>query len=311
MMKTTSTSLLLTALALPLTVPIGVYADPPKTSAWALTFSDEFDSPALDTSKWTSGYVIEKTGPDSWADPGNVRFSGGHLQLFGEKRSGQGKTYAGAAINTRGKFSQLYGYFEVRFKAAKGKGFSSKMTGIRPDAGLPPLMDMVEFRGEETSNPYWYMHYNDGGGEQQFGGGSKATVDLSLDYHLFGTEWNADNIIWYIDGVEKMRGKVGSGLKTKIFFGLELMVGGSDWIGIPDGNTPWPGTAEVDWVHIYQRTGPPVGLAPQPPRSPGALGVSADATLQAGYLISGRWFPMNRHRSGAAAPLFPYPARRL
>ena len=55
-----------------------VMADPPKSSSWSLTFSDEFNEPTLDTSKWTSGYVIEKTGPGSWADPGNVRFSNGH-----------------------------------------------------------------------------------------------------------------------------------------------------------------------------------------------------------------------------------------
>ena len=273
------------ALSLTLILSQLAFADPPKTSAWSLTFSDEFDGTALDAAKWTSGYVIEKTGPGSWADPGNVRFANGHLQLFGEKRAGEGKSFAGAAINTRGKFSQLYGYFEVRYKAAKGKGFSSKLTAIRPDAGLPPLMDMVEFRGEETNRPYWYMHYDDGAGEQVAGGGS-AGADLATDFHLFGTEWNADNIIWYIDGVEKMRAKVGPGLKHAIFFGLELMVGGSDWIGIPDASTPWPGMVEVDWIHVYQRTGP--ASIPKADRSHAGTGSARSVGKPTGYLASGR-----------------------
>ena len=64
-----------------------LWAAPPPHSEWKLTFSDEFDGPVLDASKWNNGYALEATGPGSWPDPANVRLEGGSLRLYGEKRA--------------------------------------------------------------------------------------------------------------------------------------------------------------------------------------------------------------------------------
>jgi beta-glucanase (GH16 family) len=258
-----------------------LWAAPPPHSEWKLTFSDEFDGPVLDASKWNNGYALEATGPGSWPDPANVRLEGGSLRLYGEKRAGQGKAYAGAAINNKNKFHQMYGYMEARIKVPDGKGFSGKMTGIKAGGGYPPWLDIIETRGEEPNHPYWYLHPT---GSAGIGGGWNGT-DLAGEFHTLGTEWNADELIFYVDGVAKLRDKSSAPqLRMEMCWALELMVGGDSWIGIPDASTPWPGVYEIDYVRIYGRLGPVPVL-----RAPGVrAGTSAGRPY--GRLVDGRWW---------------------
>ncbi len=258
-------------------------ADPPAHSAWKLTFQDEFEGATLDASKWNNGYALEATGPGSWPDPANVRLSDGSLKLVGEKRAGQGKTYAGAAINNKNKFHQMYGYMEARIKVPNGKGFSAKLTGIKAGGGYPPWLDIIETRGEEPNHPYWYLHT-----ASAAPGGAWTGTNLATEWHTLGTEWNADELIFYVDGVVKLRDKtVAPQLRMEMCWALELMVGGDSWIGIPDATTPWPGVYEVDYVRIYTRTGPPsVALQALP-----LQGSRAAKPTCGGWLASGRWWP--------------------
>ncbi|MDB5104162.1 MAG: glycoside hydrolase family 16 [Fibrobacteres bacterium] len=270
------------ALGLGLCLAGSVQAEPPAHSTWKLTFSDEFEGTTLDASKWSNGYALGATGPGSWPDPANVRISDGSLKLFGEKKAGQGKTYAGAAITNRGKFKQMYGYMEARIKMPKGKGFSAKMTGTKADGGYPPWLDIIETRGEEPDHPYWYIH----AGGKEAGAGWNGT-NLVSEYHTLGTEWNADELIFYVDGVVKARDKTLASLcRMEMCWALELMVGGDSWIGIPDGTTPWPGVYEIDYARIYARLGPaPVRLSAAPVRAQGATSAALP-----GFLADGRWW---------------------
>lgn len=262
-----------------LALACAAHAAPPAHSAWKVTFEDEFEGAALDASKWNNGYALEAVGPGSWPDPANVRISDGSLKLYGEKRSGQGKSFAGAAINNKNKFKQMYGYMEARIKVPVGKGFSAKMTGIKAGGGYPPWLDIIETRGEEPNHPYWYLH----AGGKEAGGGWTGT-NLGSEYHVMGTEWNADELIFYVDGVVKLRDKTLASLcRMEMCWALELMVGGDSWIGIPEASTPWPGVYEVDYVKIYARTGP-VSLLAAPAR-PTALKEGLG-----GRLVSGRWW---------------------
>ncbi|MDB5050019.1 MAG: Beta-glucanase/Beta-glucan synthetase [Fibrobacteres bacterium] len=277
------------------------HAAPPANSAWKLTFFDEFDGTALDASKWGNGYALGATGPGSWPDPANVRLEGGSLKLIGEKRSGQGKTYAGAAVTTRGKFSQMYGYMEARIKVPNGKGFSAKMTGTKADGGYPPWLDIIETRGEEPNHPYWYLH------AAAEAGGGWTGADMTTEFHTLGTEWNADELIFYVDGVIKLRDKTqAANCRMAMCWALELMVGGDSWIGIPDAGTPWPGVYEIDYVRIYSRQGPATAVLPAgPQRMTGTEKTRAQVSPSPfGYLANGRWFASPRARK-AAKPAGP------
>lgn len=304
--------------ALVLALAAAPWAEPPAGSAWKLTFSDEFDGPTLDASRWSNGYALEKTGPGSWPDPANVRLEGGSLKLYGEQRAGQGKSYAGAAITTRGKFSQMYGYLEARIKVPNGKGFSAKLTGTKADGGYPPWLDIIETRGEEPDHPYWYLH---AGGKEAGGGWNGA--NLATEFHTLGTEWNADELIFTVDGEVKLRDRsLAPQCRMAMCWALELMVGGDSWIGIPDGGTPWPGVCEIDYVRIYSRQGPATGILRAGSggtdarsgvagtraaryRNPDAGGAYRSAAMllfssgSGGFLADGRWWTGAPERAGA------------
>lgn len=262
-------------------------AAPPGHSSWSLAFSDEFEGATLDQAKWSVAYAIAATGPGSWNDPANVRFEGGRLKLYGEKRPGQGKSFAGSAISTRGRFAHAYGYMEVSVKVPKGKGFSGKMTGVKPGGGVPPLLDILETRGGEPDHPYWYFHANG----KVYGDGWNG-AGLSAGFHVVGTEWTSDELILYVDGAVMLRTREPAPyLRMDICWALELMVGGSDWIGIPDNLTPWPGIMEIEYVRIYKRLGPvslPKPLLASPAASSRRPG---PAYLASGHLASDRGGP--------------------
>lgn len=261
-------------------------AVPPAHSSWSLIFSDEFEGATLDASKWGNGYALEKTGPRSWADPANVKLENGCLKLSAANRPGQGKEFAGAAVITRGKFSNQYGYMEARVKVPVGNGLSAKMTGVPAQGSFPPWLDVVETLGRTPNYPYWYIH---AGGKEA--GGGWTVPNMAADYHVFGTEWNANEFIFYFDGVERMRDRTLAPLvRMAMCWALEMMVGDNNagWIGTPN-SASWSGVYEVDYVRIYRREGPVAlsnTLVPSP-RVIRSAPLEADMAAPA-YLLTGR-----------------------
>lgn len=261
-----------------------VQAVPPAHSSWTQIFADEFDAVAMDATKWSNGYALEATGPRSWPDPTNVKFGGGTVKFLAANRSGQGKEFAGSAIITRGKFSHQYGYVEARVKVPVGNGLSAKLTGVPAQGKFPPWLDIVETLGRTPNTPYWVLH----AGGREAGGGFNVP-DMASDWHVFGTEWKADEFIFYFDGVEKMRDRTLAPLvRMNLCWALEMMVGdhNANWIGAPNAAS-WTGVYEVDYVRIYRNAGPPSALA-RPVLSAARDGVSAPWK---GFLATGRLVP--------------------
>lgn len=101
---------------------------------WKLTWSDEFDGKALDTTKWSTGYrFVEVINNELQAYvPENVVVANGICTIKVEKReckntdwkgnTKQKQAFASGAIITYDKFAQKYGYFEARVKMTSGPG---------------------------------------------------------------------------------------------------------------------------------------------------------------------------------------------
>src|SRR5882762_113315 len=106
---------------------------PPNTKAaqWTLVWSDEFNSPQLDTRKW-----VYDIGGGKWGNqeleyytdqPQNVSIQDGKLVITArqDKHTDTNKTtwnYTSGRIKTLGKFTQTYGRFEARIKVPFGQG---------------------------------------------------------------------------------------------------------------------------------------------------------------------------------------------
>lgn len=188
-------------------------------AAATLLFADEFDSPALDRSKWNVA------GPDFWVNneqqayvdsPETIQFlpagavagaEGGVLALkpvFSkgyETPTGRIADFISGRINTREKFDFTYGTASARIKMPDAVGvwpaFWLLGYGEWPASGET---DIMEYVGEKD----WTgvaLHGPGYSGETPlvnkffFDDGTDVT-----DWHVYSVEWSPDRILFKIDG---------------------------------------------------------------------------------------------------------------
>ena len=223
------------------------------TSGWTLTFRDEFDGSHLDTNKWDDKYPEGRThGPElQYYAPGAYEVGQGHLRLKGEKREMEGHAYTAGMISSYGHFSQKYGYFEIRARFPKGKGYWPAFWLLPDNRTWPPEIDVLEILGHEMNKVYLTNHWSDAEGKHQSHGSAWVGPDFGDDYHLFGVEWKQGEIIWYIDDVERFRSDQGVP-DVPMYIIANLAIGG-DWPGSPDAKTVFPGYMDIDYIRAYQR----------------------------------------------------------
>ncbi len=246
---------------------------------WNLVWSDEFDGPDIDTSKWSheingSGggnnelqYYTDRA-TNSFIENGNLV-----IQALDETFTGSDGTrdYTSARLVTQGKFERTYGRMEARIKIPRGQGIwpAFWMLGNNiGSVGWPTCgeIDIMENIGSEPRTTHGTIHgpgYSGGGGV----GGSYTFTgeDAADDFRVFAVEWEPNVIRWYVDGNHYFTATPASlGGSTWVFdhphfFILNVAVGGS-WPGPPDGSTTFPQRMEVDYVRVYEGTidpGPP------------------------------------------------------
>lgn len=189
---------------------------------------------------------------------------GGNLRLHGmltpANRTGnttEGGTsypYVGGMISSELKHAQQYGYWECRAKFAVTKSQHWSMYLLSSDEQWPPEIDMVEIAGWETlgdtptGSTLVTMNFHDVAGkvptdnQQIF-----APAAGPGQFHTYGFYWDAHDMIWYFDGVEKLR--CATFIHKPMYFLITPEIG-SDWPGAPNGTTVWPTTAEIEYVRV-------------------------------------------------------------
>jgi len=123
---------------------------PPVDGQWIQTLDEKFDDPALDPKRWN---VHGENPWDKWThfSQDNVVLKNGKLLLHYEKKTGShnddtnnakiAKTeYASGCVNTYGKWTQKYGYFESRMK-------------LPAAPGLWPTFCLLPDRGQAAGEP--------------------------------------------------------------------------------------------------------------------------------------------------------------
>ncbi|HUI93071.1 MAG TPA: glycoside hydrolase family 16 protein [Chitinivibrionales bacterium] len=239
-----------------------LFAAPPKTASWTLTFDDEFNGTALDTSKWSphDHFCGVRNNELQAYMPENISVANGLDRETCEKRAvnygycGQpsiAKDYASGMMITMDKFDQQFGYFECRCKIPKGKGYWPAFW-LLPYNKWPPEIDILEILGDEPDKVYMTNHYLVNGVHQSTGG-SWTGPDFSAGFHTFGVEWDSSKIVWYVDSVERFRST--DGIPAEPFFMLVNLALGGDWPGSPDSTTVFPGYFDIDWVRVYKKSG--------------------------------------------------------
>jgi len=144
-------------------IALSAFADPPTSSTWRLTFSDEFNGTSLDLTKWNNS---------PWTHPANQRelqgydaahnvVADGYLYQICEKKTntfgGATRTYLSGMVTTQnGKFSQRYGYIETRLQPPRADGMWPAFWTLPIDGGWPPESDIFELINTSAFGMVWY-----------------------------------------------------------------------------------------------------------------------------------------------------------
>ena len=265
--------------------------NPVEKQGWKLTFHDEFDSPLLDDQYWYAAYrtgrieYLKRIGADGLYHNPNAMYKieNGILKLMIDETVPLRLKKTDAAVScfmtsdhrfgkdatefqVLEKFSQKYGWFEIRCKSVKGAGlytafwlhqtdptdqeYSPQGTRKQPGDGVVEI-DIFEMLGQEaeSGNNQFNVHFPKQDGHYQY----KMGFDPSEDFHIYAMEWKEGEINWYVDN-KKVQTYKGDTPQKKMFILLALFHGAhTGWVGKVPEDRLYPVVFEVDYVRAYQQ----------------------------------------------------------
>jgi len=119
--------------------------------------------------------------------------------------------YLSGILTSYESFHFTHGYIEARAKFPAGQGLWPAFWLLNAYyVEDSPEIDIVEFLGHETDKTYHTYHYFDV--ENDWAKISTPSFEVAnptatSQYHTYGVLWEAGQIIWYVDGVERHRVK--------------------------------------------------------------------------------------------------------
>lgn len=268
---TTVVMWLLSLLSVPM-YPSGEEVDMDK---FTLTFADEFDG-ELDRSVWSGHYQYGDKTEDrkgsfwnqnlAYTENGNLVIPVVYLQ---DGMGGEGAGWYTAGIDTDedspNGFSQQFGYFECRCILPEGadvwSAFWLMNDGVyNVDSSGKDGTEIDIFESDRygdfpnnsvTSN----LHFDGYGDAHQKMGAKPFLLENNPyeEYNTYGLEWNEDEYIFYINGVETFRTSFGGVSQNPEYLILSVEMRGENGIPAQRENAPADGTQfVVDYVRVYQ-----------------------------------------------------------
>lgn len=231
---------------------------------YELVWSDEFNGNSLDTNTWN--YEIG-TGSWGWGNneqqyytDRNIKVSNGTMKITAKREDYGGMKYTSSRITTKNKKNFKYGKIEARIKMPKFKGVwpAFWMLGANQDSvGWPKCgeIDIMEAINDENL-VYGTLHWFHDPGNNNADSGSSVAVADRTEYHVYGVEWTADKLRWYVDGKVYRTMDVSNDSFSEVrkeYFVIFNMAIGGQWPGYDIDETAFPATMEVDWVRAYKK----------------------------------------------------------
>jgi len=234
---------------------------------WKIVWQDNFDSPKLDTTKWT------RIPPNS-ADWGNYmtsnsqcyKISDGKVYLKGVVNSDtlkDSRPFLTGGIYTKGKFAFQYGKIEIRAKLECAQGAWPAMWmlaeqnkyGKYPRNGEIDIMEHLNFEDKiyQTTHSYYTLKLKQDKNPPHYG---TAKIDID-EFNIFGLAFYPDKLVFSLNGTETFTYPKVAGVDQSqwpydqpFYLLIDQQLGGS-WVGKinPDD---LPVNMIVDWVRVYQ-----------------------------------------------------------
>ncbi len=227
----------------------------PSGQSWAYRWGDEFNGTSIDTSKWQIDNKTRAEDPNkTYYIPQNASVSNGTLKLLVKHETYSGANYTGAMLELTGNYRRnRYGYFEARIKYNfQGPGWWANFWMCGVDQ-WPPEFDN-EIVAQHPGAVYLANHYKDASGTDR-----SSNTYGALDYnqwHTYGVLWLPGKPVqFYLDGKLAFTASSPSQNPPTVDMYMALRAGAyynSTWGGTPNSTTVYPGSAEYDWVHVYQ-----------------------------------------------------------
>lgn len=283
---------MLAALIMPLALPLApaVTAGPPAAAdgEWEMIWNEEFDGDSMDTSKWSYARPAGATWSRFIATGDGARkevnhFGNGMYTAYCVKTpdglSEGNKEMISAAINTSGKFSMRGGYIEARCRTNPHTGnfpafwlMPEDNTGGWPVCGEIDAWEQID---EETI-AYQTLHHAMRYPEHPNSRGFHESVPVDSTYvgceipgidgaewHVYGVEWDADHLTFFIDGKETTtfrNPRFAEGAWTEavtwpfdkeFYVILNQSVGNGSWAAEPDMDFRY--RTDFDYVRAYRK----------------------------------------------------------
>ena len=239
------------------------------TNTWQLVWSDEFDGPYIDESKWN--FEIG-TGNWGWGNgehqyytsrSENAYIEDGKLIIQALYENYGGSNFTSARMTTKNKGDWTYGKISGRIRVPNAGGTwpafwmmpTNSVYGGWPNSGE---IDIMEHYGCDDGHIHSTVHnnmYNWNGGIPPTS--YSAYTNATSDFHIYEVEWNDDELNFYVDGQY-----LGTYFKTNsgwqqwpydqdFHIILNLAIG-SHFMPCATENNLFPEKLEIDYVRVYQ-----------------------------------------------------------
>lgn len=246
-----------------------------SNSDWKLDWSDEFEIDSIDANNWN--FQVEKAGRfnDEWQrytnSNNNAYIEDGNLVIKAIHESDKHgmDQYTSARLHTANKQDWKYGKIAARIKLPEGNGiwpaFWMLGANINENGGDTPWpqsgeIDILELYGSKNNATVEAnIHYADKSDSHKMMGAISYKLEqgkFADEFHVFELEWNANKIIWFVDGKQYGSTPISadelSEFHKNFFILLNIAVGGTH-AGRPDASTVFPQYMYVDWIRVYKK----------------------------------------------------------
>jgi beta-glucanase (GH16 family) len=232
-------------------------------SRYELSFSDEFEN-GLNTSIWNDTVWYEAFNPTK-----NYTVENGALKIW-PQRDASGRFF-NRTIDTDGKYTQTYGYFEIEAKLPYGKGVWPAFWLYAHPGDDRPEIDIMEAYPGGGPNSGWgdanlrpvdfgiTLHKANGNYSYHEVPYAKnmshflPKIDLSAGFHRYAAKWTATEIQFYFDGKPMGPAHRNDGYWSKpMYILLDLWFGSAS--GEPDHTTPTgkSNSFEVNYIRAWR-----------------------------------------------------------